>query len=87
MTSSSCSPDINPNTVVREGVKGILDKLEWFLNQQFGRNCTELTKTDYGVSFTFHEEVEVDLLPSPYWDGKRGFHEFMRPLSDKDRRK
>ena len=86
MTLYVCSPEIDPETVAKEGVKDILDTLEEFLEDQFGDDCTNLSRTEYSVSFTFHGEIEVDLLPSPFWESKEELHAFLSHLK-KDKRR
>ena len=87
MTLYIYSPAINPYTVAMEGVGDILDILEEILEEKFGDSCTNLSMTEYSVSFTFHGVVEVDLLPSPFWEKKEELHAFLSHLNNEERRK
>ena len=87
MILNTCSPDIDPYTVAEEGVGDILETLEEFLEEEFGNSCTNLSTTEYSVSFTFHGVIEVDLLPSPFWETKEEFHAFLSHLDKEQRRK
>lgn len=65
----------------------MLDKLQLFLEKHFGTECKELEQTNHAVSFLFHGQLKVDLLPSPYWKTKTEFHSFLKLLPEYERRK
>ena len=79
--------DVDAARVARYGVRDILNKLERFLRRHFGANCQNLDTTDFGLSFKFHGEIEVDLLPSPFWASKEDFHAFLSGCNNSERRK
>ena len=78
--------DIDPYTVRKIGVKNILDKLRTFLSRHFGNNFINDKTSLYSLQFRFHNDINVDLLPSPYWETPNQFKTFLQSIQESDRR-
>ncbi len=78
--------DIDPYTVRKIGVKNILDKLRTFLSRHFGNNFKYDKTSLFSLQFRFHNDINVDLLPSPYWETPNQFKTFLQSIQESDRR-
>lgn len=78
--------DIDPYTVRKIGVKNILDKLRTFLSRHFGNNFINDKTSPFSLQFRFHNDINVDLLPSPYWETPNQFKTFLQSIQESDRR-
>ena len=78
--------DIDPYTVRKIGVKNILDKLRTFLSRHFGNNFINDKTSLFSLQFRFHNDINVDLLPSPYWETPNQFKTFLQSIQESDRR-
>ena len=79
--------DIEPDTVVEIGVSTIIDRLDTFLRRRLGQDYEFVNKTSFSLQFKFHGDIDVDLLPSPYWDTPDELHRYLEDISKKDRPK
>ena len=78
---------IDAETVAEIGVDSILEKLKTFLSRRFGRDFEFETKTNFSLQFRFHGDIDVDLLPSPYWTSYDELHRFMEDKTKEVRMK
>ena len=65
----------------------ILDKLHAFLSQHFGVKYEFTKKSQYSLQFRFHNDIDVDLLPSPYWEKPEELHRFLENKTDDQRQR
>ncbi len=82
-----CSTDINPASVIRNGVDDILDKFHRHLTVKYGRDYCYSSTTPYALQFTLYGEMEVDLLPSPKWKKYSFYLKDIAGMTPDDRRK
>ena len=79
--------DINRDKVAkdRDGqyIGSILNKLEIFIEKHFHCN---VNKRSHGVNFVLHD-IEVDLLPSPFFRRRRYLHRFLQRQTPDVRRR
>jgi hypothetical protein len=82
------SRDIHARDVIANGVKDVLNKLDMFLQSQYGSHAYKKKKiTPFALQFTLYQKLDVDLLPSPFWSSSHEFINFMEGLSQQNRRK
>ena len=79
--------DISPEDVMRYGVKSTLDKFEEFLQAEYGDDYKKYKQTPFALKFKLYDELEIDLLPSPYWGSAVEYHRFLSRLDKENRRK
>ena len=66
----------------------ILDRLDVFLRRRLGDAYVYVDKTSFSLRFKLHGEIDVDLLPSPYWGEKPdAFHRYLEDKNDEDKMK
>ena len=81
------STDIDPASVIRNGVGETLRKFDSYLAAKYGRNYSRNKMTPFALQFTLYGQLEVDLLPSPHWDTYRGYLSYIAGLIPDNRRK
>ena len=62
----------------------ILDRLDRFLRDHFKVLYQFTRKTSFSLQFKFHDDIDVDLLPSPYWEKPADLHRFLEGKSQRD---
>lgn len=78
-------PDIsNEDMLNPRMLKSYLLKIQSLLVRHLS-NITPKPPTDHGLRFSY-KELEVDLLPSPYFSSANELHEFLAPLENDERR-
>lgn len=74
--------------VIEIGVSNILDRLDIFLRRRLKKDYVLVGKTAYSLQFKFHGDIDVDLLPSPYWgEDPDKLHRFLEDKKEEVRRK
>ena len=80
--------DISPEVVVDIGVDNILNRLDIFLRKRLGDAYEYVKTTPFALQFKLHGEIDIDLLPSPYWGNEPDrFHQFLKDKEESVRRK
>ena len=79
--------DIDADYVAEMGMKDVLKKLDRFLSSHFPHDYTEAKQTAFSLQFRFHNDIDVDLLPSPYWSSPEELHRFLEDIKDEKRRR
>lgn len=70
------------------GAGNILDKLDNFLRKRLRGSYTFINKTPFALQFKLHSDIEVDLLPSPYWgEFPENYHRYIEDKDESTRRK
>lgn len=80
--------DIDPDVVVDIGVDNLLDKMDRFLRRRLQMSYKFVRKTSFSLQFKFHNDIDVDLLLSPYWgENPDKLHRYLEDLKQKDKMK
>ena len=83
----SYTVDIDPENVLAIGVDSVLEKLKKFLSRHFGKDFKFDKTSPFSLQFRFHNDIDVDLLPSPYWETPDQLHRFLEDKAECDQRK
>ena len=67
-------------------VKAILDQIDTMLRRRLGDRYRNVQLTNHAVRFSFDGELQVDLLPSPFWDTSDTFYEDLKKVDAQKRR-
>ena len=72
-------PELEPEDVIADGLKEILKKIHQLLQKHLSGNYSNPSLTEHALRFTY-DELEVDLLPSPYWPSPNDYHTYLKSL-------
>ena len=62
-----------------------LQKLDRFLERHLRKSYVKTRMTHRSVQFKYKDEIEVDLLVSPYFEKPKDFNEFLKSVHDDER--
>ena len=79
--------DIDPDIVVEMGNSHLLDRMDRFLRRRLQNEYQFVRKTSFSIQFKFHNEIDVDLLLSPYWEKPEELHLYLLDLKQSDKMK
>ena len=81
-----CSTDIDPASVIRNGVGDILDKFHRHLVNTFSRDYSYTGRTRYALQFKLYRQP-VELTVSPHWNKYDDYLSYIAGLGLNDRNK
>lgn len=91
LTHSSIIPlhtDLDPDTILLNGIGDTLSKLDRFLSSTLGRKYKKTKTTTFSLQFRYDDYIDVDLLPSPYWgETPEYYHYYLQGKPVKDQMK
>ena len=67
-------------------VKAILNRINRMLHSHLGHRYKDAELTDHAVRFSFDGKLEVDLLPSPFWDTSDACYQDLKTVDAQKRR-
>ena len=76
---------IDKDKVTVEGMRGYLDELHKYFLSHLNK-YTSGENNGYSLQFT-HDNVDVDLLLSPYWEDKEELYAHLKTLNKSEQRK
>ena len=79
--------DIDPSIMLDiKALQKYLQVIDKYLSRQLPRRYKSSGITDHAVRCILDGELEVDILPSPYWSTPNDYHSFLKKLSNHERR-